>query len=383
MMSNIAHGFVIACDVTNVQKGVTELAATWTVTSRYAGAGIWMGSGGMIMDDDGYIYAFTANGAFDGITDFGNSFIKLQFTPKINNSPAALTIVDWWAGYTDSGRTGKDPTTPWIGLNGNYSGQIDGMDMTAPDDQDLGSAAPCIISKSLSGFTCDIILGAGKDGVLYMHDTANLGKTALEDFAPDKIESNYAKLLFPPYGLTYYNGDFNIAPTDLGTFSTTYGGFTHHQHCTPVVWKSPDHGILLFAGGENGPVRVVAISQNTDGNFEVNFVGEGVDNAGYQVTTPPGSMPGTFCTLSADGEGTNTGVLWCSQPLGDANKSISDGRLLIYGANWFDNTTLIKIWDSTDWNIQYKHNKFDIPMVANGKMYLPSYDGRILVFGLA
>jgi hypothetical protein len=32
MMSNIAHGFVIACDVTNVEQGITELAATWTVT---------------------------------------------------------------------------------------------------------------------------------------------------------------------------------------------------------------------------------------------------------------------------------------------------------------------------------------------------------------
>ncbi len=43
----------------------------------------------------------------------------------------------------------------------------------------------------------------------------------------------------------------------------------------------------------------------------------------------------------------------------------------------------MKIWDSQDWNIAFAHNKFNIPTCANGKLYVPTYDARILVFGLA
>jgi hypothetical protein len=43
----------------------------------------------------------------------------------------------------------------------------------------------------------------------------------------------------------------------------------------------------------------------------------------------------------------------------------------------------VKLWDSQDWNQQFTYNKFGPPVVAAGKVLLPTYDGQVLVFGLA
>ena len=73
---------------------------------------------------------------------------------------------------------------------------------------------------------------------------------------------------------------------------------------------------------------------------------------------------------------------------GDANKHVVQGRLVLYGANWVSGTPgsgdarLIKIWDSYEWGVYYLTAKFNAaPTVANGKAFLPSYDGTVKVLG--
>jgi hypothetical protein len=92
-------------------------------------------------------------------------------------------------------------------------------------------------------------------------------------------------------------------------------------------------------------------------------------------------MPGGMMTLSCSGPNTNTAVLWVTIPTGNANNSITDGRLVAYGANWDNNGVLVKIWDSFDWNITFKFCKFNPPCCINGKVYVATYDARIMVFG--
>jgi hypothetical protein len=135
---------------------------------------------------------------------------------------------------------------------------------------------------------------------------------------------------------------------------------------------------MVFTQGENSPVR--AFKLNADATLTYLACGNEIASAGM---APPGGMPGGMMVLSCNGQGTNTGVLWVAMPLnGDANKHIVQGRFVAYAANWISNgTTLIKIWDSADWGVNYMHAKFAIPCVANGKVFLPSYDGRVLVLG--
>jgi hypothetical protein len=43
---------------------------------------------------------------------------------------------------------------------------------------------------------------------------------------------------------------------------------------------------------------------------------------------------------------------------------------------------MVKLWDSQDWNHQFTFNKFGVPVVANGMLYLPTYDGAVVVYGI-
>jgi hypothetical protein len=371
------QGWVIACDVTGLRPSV---ATAWTTSSRFEGSGIWMGGQGLSMDNAGFLYGMTGNGAFSPPTDLGECFFKLKYTPRTEAAAASITCVDWWSPFSDTGRVGADPTISDISqIRARPTGPTNASsNMNGADDEDLGSGGPLLIPASLSGFDKDCIIGAGKDGIAYVLDMNAMGKTQPADFAPARIAGNYAKLLTPPYGFTYFPAGIDLSPANLASIPTQFGGFTHHQHSTPVCYKSPDHGLMLFTQGENGPVR--AFSLNPD--FSITFLATGneVASAGMQS---PGGMPGGMMTLSANGDTPDTAVLWCLMPLDDdANKRIVQGRLVAYGANWIaPGGQLVKIWDSLDWNIQFKHSKFNVPTCANGKLFVPSYDGRIMVFG--
>jgi hypothetical protein len=135
---------------------------------------------------------------------------------------------------------------------------------------------------------------------------------------------------------------------------------------------------LTFVGGENSPVRVVAIG--SDGTPTYIACGQEVASAGMK---PPGGMPGSMMSLAVTAQGANTAVLWAAMPwYGDANRTVTAGRLVAYGANWVQNRQyLIKLWDSADWGISYMHNKFNPPTCQADKVFLPSYDGRVLILG--
>ena len=67
-----------------------------------------MGGQGLSADSQGLLYAVTGNGDFDGITQFGESFIKIRYTPPIGVHPASLAIVDHWTPYLDLVRSGQE-----------------------------------------------------------------------------------------------------------------------------------------------------------------------------------------------------------------------------------------------------------------------------------
>jgi hypothetical protein len=372
------QGWIIACDVSlNKQP---RIAGTYTTSAKYSGPGTWMAGQGPSITDDGHILFMTGNGAFDPPTDFGESFLRVSFTPDPDNvSMGSMSIVSWYSPFTDTGRVGGDPTvasTDLLPSSEQEDNPVGGTsNMNSPDDEDLGSGGPLYIPMSITGYTKNVIVGAGKDGILYVVDADSMGDTALADFAPDKISTNYAKLLSPPYGFTAYFGNTNLAPTQLDQLPTTYGGKTHHQHSTPVYYNSPKYGPMLFTGGENGPVR--AFQFNSD--FTLTYLATGLEIASAAVSNP-GGMPGTMMTLSANGDVANTGILWCIQPYGDANKVVTNGRLLTYAADNFENGIMVPLWDSEVWNQTFLFNKFNVPTICNGKLYLPTYGATTKVY---
>jgi hypothetical protein len=379
-------GWVLAVDVTNPAH--PAIAASWTTGSgQYPGAGIWQAGQGLSVDGNHNLHGLTGNGGFDPATgDFGNCFFRLAYTPASNAAPAKLQCVDWWSPYSDAGRAGDDPTlatpssnppddmdpAPTNAVNNTSNAHIVG-------DEDLGSGGALPLPRSLTGFTKDVIVGGGKDGILYVLDGANLGQTQRADFAPAKIAGNWARLLSPPWAATYDGLGLDLAPAQLDTMPSAFGGYTRHIHGTPVGYKSPDHGIMLFVQGENGTVQAVGLAAD----FSLTWIAAGQEVAS-QGMPPPGGMPGGMLAVTCQAEGDNTAVLWALMPwYGNANATVTAGRMVAYGANWVNEAgpNLIKLWDSADWGINYMHAKFNILTSFNNRLFVPSYDGRILVMG--
>ena len=52
-------------------------------------------------------YVLTGNGDFDGASQWGESFLKLKYTPSSGGVPAKLEVVDHWTPWTDLVRSGQ------------------------------------------------------------------------------------------------------------------------------------------------------------------------------------------------------------------------------------------------------------------------------------
>ena len=349
------HGWVIAFDVDTFTQ-----TAAWSTTPKSSAGGIWQAGQGPAADRGGHVYAMTGNGGWDGMADFAESFVKLKYRSPQGPAPGDLHIVDWFTPFTDGDRK-------VLATNNR------GYDWT---DQDLGSGGPVVLED------LDLVVGAGKDGVLYVLDRKRFGKTSQADL--QHPPGNYAKLKSSPIFFTYFPGwDKQPGPEHPRELNFDFLGKTHHLHGSPVFWKSPNHGSMLFCWGENENLRAWSI--DATGRVTYLAAGHEIASAGMQ---PPGGMPGGMVTLSSNGLVSHTGVVWATAPIhGDANQHHVPGILRAYDATEFttdfDGSRRLKLlWDSTRIpGNGFTHNKFCPPVVWDGKVYVTTYDGRVDVYG--
>jgi hypothetical protein len=363
------RGWVIAVDVTT--KGATRIAAAWSSTAKHSGGGIWMGAQAPAVLGN-KLYLMTGNGAFDPPTDLGECLVELQYDPPAANAPARLHATDWFAPFSDAARNGDDPTLPEPKNDGDGGGA---SNTNAFTDMDLGSGGLGIIPE------LGCALGAGKDGIVYVLPLGKFGKTRNADFAADKIGANYARAKYIGW-FTFFPG-FGVSPTptDMTRLNKLFDGKTHHQHSTPVAYKSPVHGWMVFCWGENASLRAWKVNANLTLTFLASS-----DETASPNTGGVGGMPGGMISLSANGSTPGSAVLWASVPYGNANSEITNGRLLAYDPENFvargnGSQRIQKLWDSQDWALTYVFNKFLPPTPANGRIYLANYAGGVDVYG--
>jgi hypothetical protein len=150
------HGWMLAVDI----ETFTQTGA-WVSTPSSFGGGMWHASQGPAADEQGNVYAITANGGyfqghkndiqdFNGKTDFAEAIVRLKYQ-RTGPGKGSLALDDWFIPFRDSERK--------TGVNG-YDYR----------DQDLGSAAPVLPPDN------NLLLGGGKDGILYVLDRHHLGK---------------------------------------------------------------------------------------------------------------------------------------------------------------------------------------------------------------
>lgn len=393
------HGWVVALSAQPFQ-----IAAAWNDSPRYAGGGIWMGGSGPASDATGAIYLSTGNGSFDGVTDFGETIVKLQYRPASGGVAASLTAADWFTPYTDAARSGKPPDSPYIGPqgqarpsnkmirmpegNGPVADRPDGAHDKPPaavvnaaggwTDQDLGSSGVLLFPNR------NTLLAAGKDGIAYLVNTQAMGRTQLSDFSsPDKIAANNAKLRQALWFTFFPGWNISPTPTDLTQLDVDFAQKTHHQHSTPVYYESPVWGPMVFCCGENSPIRVWQINEN-----KLGYLASSDEIASPNAVTPPGGMTGGWMTCSSNGNTKGTGLLVALFPLGNANQEVTNGFMVIYDPENFDTRAdgskkLRPLWKSTDWGINFQFSKFGIPVIAGGRIFVPTYADHVDVYTLA
>ncbi|HLH37270.1 MAG TPA: hypothetical protein VKX41_21555 [Alloacidobacterium sp.] len=404
-----AAGWIFAYDV-----ATNKISAALAMSAGY-GAGIWMAGSGLCVDSDGFIYGSTGNGSFDAKNDWGETIFKVKY----DYAAKSLAVVDWWTPYTDSGRVGKDPTKSFPApaqpklagvsepseeaktgetqttetprpVNSMAERDLKNARVVGPlmyvkplnintgaySDEDLGSAGVSLISEY------GAVLASGKDGIAYLVKQHDMGKTVPADFA--HAATNYAKLLQPPYWYTYYPGQIDPAPQNSSTLDFLFQGKTRHMHSTSVQYKSPIHGKMLFCWGENSNLRAWGMAPNG----KLIYLAESAEIASVNSRNSPGGMPGGFMSLSSNRNKPGTAVLWALIPYGDANSTVTNGRLIAYDPDNFvtysDGSKGLRVlWDSERFAIQFIYNKFNVPVVSGGKIFVPTYDGKVDVYGLS
>jgi hypothetical protein len=286
------HGWIMGFDATTLAR-----VGVFAVTPDAYGGGIWQGGRAPAVDTAGHAYFATGNGKWDGVRNFGDSLLKFSV------SRARLALVDYFT-------PGNEAT-----LNIN--------------DDDLSG----------SGFTLlpgtNLLLGGGKEGVLYLLDAGNLGHKVTND-------------------------------TQIVQKITVTGG---HVMGGPVFWNSASAGPLIYNWAEDD----VLVAYRLSGGRLTTPYAQGV------VRSP--GHPGGSLTISSNGSAASTGIVWASIPTSqNAKWALTAGILRAFNAD-----TLEQIWTSERNAARDRVGtlvKFVPPVVVRGKVYMATHDGTVAVYGL-
>jgi hypothetical protein len=407
--ANGSSGYCFAFDV------ATSKVTAMMATTKGNGAGIWMAGSGLACDADQDCYAMTGNGGFDGVSQWGESFIKLRYTPPDGGQAATLKVVDHWTPWTDQARAGAAYAQP--------ADKLAGMSMVSEEVRPVGAGMPMPIAKSRVEARLDnqgkpvllvwpqlspgartdqdlgsgglayirdlnIVCGGGKDGLMYCLHADNMGGTKPVDLL--NAHANCAKLVGGgPVWATMDPGlGIDPCPQDPLNLNFLPFGDTAHIHAPPVIMFDPLlNAWTIFIWGENQQLHKWKLSAGG----KPQYIAESPEYASPDVRgNAPGGMPGGFCAGSSNGRDPDTYLIVCAVPHGDANANKVQGHIVIFdpvhvSADGF----LQKLWDSDDWgwsggqeDAKYRFfNKFMPPAITGGEIVLPNYSGGVLIIG--
>jgi hypothetical protein len=129
---NPYHGWVMGYNATTLQR-----TTAWNNTPGGSMGGIWMSDQAPPADANGNIFISTGNGNFDGLNNWGESFLKLS------PNGSSMSVASWFTPYD------------WVALNN--------------ADADLGSGGVMLIPGT------QLMMSGGKAGKLYVVNRDNMG----------------------------------------------------------------------------------------------------------------------------------------------------------------------------------------------------------------
>ena len=233
-----------------------------------------------------------------------------------------------------------DPVTLEVLAKSSFYPEDNGWDSNF--DLDLGSSRAILIPE-----TSQVISGS-KYGDMFVVNSGDMGLSA-RFRAVARYSSGYDWTGIYN-GLAYWNNVIYAWPGGGGYVHGTDPGF-------------PTDTLKAFGLDQTTSAGSVFADGQTDG------IG-----AGYQ---------GANIVISANGNDPTTGILWASVPTSNTSW-LQPGYLHAYHAADFANGVFHELWNNVDLDPADKDlfmAKFNQPLVANGKVFLPTFSGKLLIYG--
>lgn len=218
------HGWVFSYDAATLTRQAVKC-----MSPNSYGGGIWHAGGGPASDGSGSIWVMTGNGVYDGLTDFSDSFVKLNAT--------TLAIEDWF--------------TP------ENVAELDSLDL------DIGSGQPILIPGT------SLIVGGAKSHQVWSVDRTNLGHLEGSGALPQKWYTNQAGAVTPAhngiYGGIFLAGALFLPDVDSNIYRFALTGSTFNTTPVTSVATFAFPGANL-AGSSNGASEGIlwAVTSNAE-----------------------------------------------------------------------------------------------------------------------
>jgi outer membrane protein assembly factor BamB len=307
---------VYALDLSSPDKKVAKFAS--------GGGGIW-GRGGVAIDREKNVFVEVGDGQWDpDAGKYSDSFLEL--------SPKDLSLKDY---YTPMNRE-------WI----------------TKKDLDMGNTTPVIFVYKGR----ELMVGAGKEGVLYLLDTKSLGG------------DTHRKPLYRSPLLT--NDDVDFAGRGFWGSFATYEDAKGTRWVYAPAWGPPGAATnfpVKNGDAPNGSIMAFKVEDGPDG--QPTLVPAWISRD-MNVPEPPVVVNGIVFAISS-GEfvrqaRVSEGGLWTSQQRAEKSKPA-----VIYA---FDAETGAELWSSGNTITSFTH--FGGLTIVNGRIYIATYDNTLYAFGL-
>jgi hypothetical protein len=308
----IYTGWTSHCDgrpytgwVMGFSESTLQQTQVLNLTPNGSDGSIWMSGDGLAADANGNLYFLDANGTFDTTLDangfpakgdFGNAIVKLSTSGK-------LAVADYFDMYNTVSESNADAD---LGSGG---------EILLPDQTDAAGAVH------------HLLVGAGKDGNIYIADRDNMGK-----FAPNSADSNLYQMVTGA-----------LQPAGVRSTPAFFNGVLYYGATYTMMRAFPMTNAKL----------ATAPSSQTSATFP---------------------YPGTTPSISANG--TANGIVWALESSLSSPAVLHAYDATSLGHELYNSNQAASSRDSFG-----NGNKFITPMIVNGKVYVGTQNG-VAVFGL-
>ena len=227
------HGWVIGFTASNIGAGPTSV---WNSTPKLisgtanSDGGIWMSGGAPAADSSNDLYFLTGNGSYDGVTNYGDSTIRLT---------------------ASGGLHVKDHFTPY------NQGSL------SSNDQDHGAGGAAVLVDPSAGPVPHLLIGGGKSGTLFLINRDNMG-------GYNSSSNNVVQSLSVGSGIfatpAFWNNTLYIAGTsghlNQYSFNTTSGQFSlSHSSSHTFAFPGSSPSVSSSSASSGGIVWALDNSQ--------------------------------------------------------------------------------------------------------------------------